>query len=447
MTDDTGNSGGSGRGLAIALLLALVAAGVGYTLWDRSGGSLPLEEAVVSEAPQPAPEPEDPEPTEAAAADAEAPAPADAPEVAEAETPVVEEAAEAPSFDVVRVAPDGNTIIAGQAEPNSTVTVEVDGEDAGTAETDAQGGFVALLDIAPSDAPRALTLRATDGDGEAATSDQVVVLAPPAPVAPPAEDVAVAPGTADATDTAQADAATEPATGDAAVASAPDDDAGADTPAPQEVASDADTSPPAEEEAPAVLLADDEGVRVLQSPGAGPAVTDTVVIDAITYDSSGEVQLSGRGAGDGFVRLYIDNNPIEVSEVGEDGSWRADLPDVDTGVYTLRVDELDAAGQVVSRVETPFQREAPAAIQSLVLASGQSQRVVELDGPAGQHALGQLHRGVRRRHAIRQSVRSQSRSHSRPRSDLSRPGLHRPGLIARCHIIGHDFSRPAAMLW
>ncbi|MEM9477284.1 MAG: Ig-like domain-containing protein [Pseudomonadota bacterium] len=375
MTDDTGNSGGSGRGLAIALLLALVAAGVGYTLWDRSGGSLPLEEADVSEAPQPAPEPEDPEPTEAAAADAETPAPADAPEVAEAETQVVEEAAEAPSFDVVRVAPDGNTIIAGQAEPNSTVMVEVDGEDAGTAETDAQGGFVALLDIAPSDAPRALTLRATDGDGEAATSDQVVVLAPPAPVAPPAEDIAVAPGTADATDTAQSDA-----TDDAELASAPapEEDAGAETPAPQEVASDAATTPPAEEEAPAVLLADDEGVRVLQSPGAGPAVTDTVVIDAITYDSSGEVQLSGRGAGDGFVRLYIDNNPIEVSEVGEDGSWRADLPDVDTGVYTLRVDELDAAGQVVSRVETPFQREAPAAIQSLVLASGQSQRVVEL---------------------------------------------------------------------
>jgi nucleoid-associated protein YgaU len=30
---------------------------------------------------------------------------------------------------------------------------------------------------------------------------------------------------------------------------------------------------------------------------------------------------------------------------------------VDTGIYTLRIDEVDVAGEVVSRIETPFKRE------------------------------------------------------------------------------------------
>jgi nucleoid-associated protein YgaU len=38
---------------------------------------------------------------------------------------------------------------------------------------------------------------------------------------------------------------------------------------------------------------------------------------------------------------------------------------VDTGVYTLRVDEIAADGSVVSRVETPFQREPVQTILAL----------------------------------------------------------------------------------
>ena len=41
------------------------------------------------------------------------------------------------------------------------------------------------------------------------------------------------------------------------------------------------------------------------------------------------------------------------------------MPDVDTGTYTLRVDELNEEGRVVSRAETPFKREAVEAIQAL----------------------------------------------------------------------------------
>ena len=109
-----------------------------------------------------------------------------------------------------------------------------------------------------------------------------------------------------------------------------------------------------------VLMADEDGVKVLQKPdalGAAPQVMSSVALDAITYSDAGEVELTGRAVGDGFVRVYLDNTPVTTSRITEDGSWRTDLPQVDTGVYTLRIDEVDGEGTVTSRVETPFKRE------------------------------------------------------------------------------------------
>ena len=69
--------------------------------------------------------------------------------------------------------------------------------------------------------------------------------------------------------------------------------------------------------------------------------------------------------GDALVRIYLNNAPLTNATIGPGGQWRADLPEVDTGTYTLRVDELDAEGAVVSRAETPFRRESVEAIQAL----------------------------------------------------------------------------------
>jgi hypothetical protein len=119
--------------------------------------------------------------------------------------------------------------------------------------------------------------------------------------------------------------------------------------------------PPRPDAPPRVLLADETGVRVLQSGGA-PEVQDRVVIDSIAYDPGGEVFLAGRGRPDGFVRIYVDNSEIITAAIAGDGQWRTDLPDVDKGVYTLRVDRIDAAGRVTARTETPFLRESASEI-------------------------------------------------------------------------------------
>ncbi|KZY35072.1 hypothetical protein A3731_02625 [Roseovarius sp. HI0049] len=138
---------------------------------------------------------------------------------------------------------------------------------------------------------------------------------------------------------------------------APAELAGADigTSAP-EPAAPADPEPASQ----AVLRSDATGVSVIQPPSpddTAPEVMSTVALDAITYNDAGEVELTGRATGDGFVRVYLDNTPITTSRISEDGNWRSELPEVDTGVYTLRIDEVDEDGNVLSRVETPFKRE------------------------------------------------------------------------------------------
>jgi hypothetical protein len=120
---------------------------------------------------------------------------------------------------------------------------------------------------------------------------------------------------------------------------------------------------PAAPRAPAVFIADESGVRVLQGPGDRPAVQAEIQIDAITYDTEGEVALSGRGAADASLRVILNNQPIQLGEIRPDGTWALELPDVDPGTYTLQIEEIASDGSVTSRFETPFLREDPERIR------------------------------------------------------------------------------------
>lgn len=333
--------------------------------------------------------------TEGAPAEEETPEDVADVTVPETADPAAEETAEAseeaapdlqdPTFDIVRVDAEGNTVIAGKAHPGSDVSVMIDGAKAGSARADGAGNFVALLDLGVSTEPRTVSLRTTLDDGSEDDGSQVVILAPspekvqvaeaPEAEAPKAEETAEAPADAEET-VAEAGTSVDVASqapvnptgpenvGDAASGLALAD-AGEALIDDLDRATAALSAPEPVIEAPAVIIADESGVRVLQDGDVAPEVADNVVIDAITYSAEGEVQLSGRAPADGFVRVYVDNRPVEIGTVGTDGQWQTNLPDIDTGVYTLRVDQVDAAGAVISRAETPFRREAPEDIQSL----------------------------------------------------------------------------------
>ncbi|WP_254684917.1 LysM peptidoglycan-binding domain-containing protein [Tateyamaria omphalii] len=198
-----------------------------------------------------------------------------------------------------------------------------------------------------TDTAQAATSRAVTPDAQTTTpapvptvQSDVIVAAPTGPVVPNRQ----------AEDTAATETASAPA--EASVTQAPV--AAAHAPQPDPV----QTAPADSAQQVTVLKSTEEGVEVLGN--TAPEALDNIALDSISYTEEGDVELAGRAQPNAdAVRVYVNNAPVADIDVASDGRWKGALPDIDTGTYTLRVDELDAAGQVTSRVETPFRREDP----------------------------------------------------------------------------------------
>lgn len=314
-----GASGGWRLSWPLGLGAGAAVAAVALAAWQFG---LRGPESEPEPAPRSAPVPE-------AAAPEQDAAPAPAPRSAPAAPAPAVAAPVAPSFDTVRVDADGSTLVAGRAEQGARISILVDGAEAAAAGADAAGAFAALFTLAPSDRPRVMRLQSLRADGTRLLSDAEVI------VAPFALPVAVAEtGTAEPPAAPPAPATPAPAPATAADAAAP------------------------EGQGPAVLVVDAGGVRK-QTPAAP---VGSIVIDTIGYGAEGTVEIAGRGAAGAFARLYLDAAERATVPIGADGGWRASLAAVAPGLYTLRVDQVDDAGKVTSRFETPFQREAPEAV-------------------------------------------------------------------------------------
>jgi len=297
----------------------------------------------------------------------------------------------APTFDVVRIEDDGSALIAGQADGRGHVILSVDGVEQAEARADLSGtGQFVIFAFIPSTGDQQslkLHLYAEDGSGPVVS----------------AQTVFVAPATAAATAT---DSTATPAQEEATVSESPETAAETDTEteADTETETETDTeietgtetastdvaSPEAKaDKAPAtVILADEDGVRVLQD-GAPSTAKPAVTIDTISYSSNGDVILGGRGQAGNFVRIYLDNQFLATSKIAADGYWALELSDIEPGIYTLRVDELNAAGDVVSRAETPFKREAAEELAEL-MAAGTETEEPSAEGPSESAAETQV---------------------------------------------------------
>jgi hypothetical protein len=157
-------------GLAAA---AIVAAGAYWLLVVQPRGTPPVSVVTATFAPTPAT-------GSPAAAPTAAAAPTDASTAAAAPTAVASTAAAAPSpastpaFDVVRVEPSGDAVVAGRAAPGAQVELSDDGKTIGDAGANDAGQFVILPSpLSPGRHP--LRLSAKVGGGAPQVSDVVVV--------------------------------------------------------------------------------------------------------------------------------------------------------------------------------------------------------------------------------------------------------------------------------
>jgi nucleoid-associated protein YgaU len=304
-----------------------------------------------------------------------------------------------PKLETVRIDDDGTALVAGTAHPGSILEILVDAKVVESIKVGADGNFAFLFDLELKSVPQVISVKSIYGDTQL-LADETMIVAPKK-----IEMVNIAPenkekeqqtaGSINSGDesseyqNSDKEINEESSNKDLKVENASTkeiEDIGSDEKASRTINTLSETSiqppqlaQPTEEkiekevqkvltaepsvseinsigEQPTVLLADKEGIRVAQS-SSGPTVMTDVLFDTINYSKDGSVAVTGRGSPDSIVRFYLDNSPVASTSVDQTGYWSADLSDVEAGVYTLRLDQLDQSGKVSSRIESPFKRE------------------------------------------------------------------------------------------
>jgi len=239
----------------------------------------------------------------------------------------------APSFDVVRVNPSGDTVIAGRAEPGTEVTVLDGATVVGKMQADKRGEWVLVPDKPLTPGSHNLSLIAKLPDGTELRSESDVVLVVPekrdgseGALALQVPAMRVPPLPAPQFQAPQVQAQTPRAPGDGQVAS-----------------------------------------RLLQSPfandGAGRGDgrgARGLTIDIIDYDEKGRATVSGGAPAGAKLNIYLDDALAGSTAADAKNEWRLALPQLLTpGDHKLRVDRLDDAAKVIDRAEYAFNRAPP----------------------------------------------------------------------------------------
>lgn len=201
--------------------------------------------------------------------------------------------AQKPQFDVVRVEPSGETVVAGRAAPNAKITLFSAGKPLGQVTANSEGQFVILPPALPP-GDHLLSLEA-----DAVASDQTVAIAVPKPGG---RDVVVA---------------------------------------------------LAEPDKPTRILSDAQPAK--KPDAAAPGGTIGVTIRSVEAQQGGGFFMSGVASAGAKVRLYLNDAFIALAEAGADGRWSIRVEKgMSAGKYAVRADLLGQDGGVAARAEVPF---------------------------------------------------------------------------------------------
>ncbi|KQP58277.1 LysM peptidoglycan-binding domain-containing protein [Methylobacterium sp. Leaf112] len=257
--------------------------------------------------------------------------------------------ASAPTFDIIRVEPSGEAVIAGRAAPNTTVELLRDNQPIARALVDPSGQF-AIVPPALSPGSSEITLRSTGADGRSVVSrDSVavvvaskrdtkplialtspdrptVVLSHPELVAPP--PAAVAAGARDG-------ARTGPKTGSDTARAEAKPEAGKVVEGKVAEGKAPESRPPETERA----------------AGASP-----VKIVSVEAEEGGRLYVTSQAQPGATLRLYLNDTLVAPGSAGADGRVAFTIGrGVQPGAYTIRVDQVDpVSGKVKTRSEVAF---------------------------------------------------------------------------------------------
>ncbi len=281
------------RRLAVPILALVVAIAIGLVFgvqhFRRAPAVKTISVTVAPEAAKPAPTAPEQAPSKLAAVQEEAKSVAAALDVS---PPPPDRTDSVPSFDVARIEPTGDAVVAGRATPGAKVELLRNGELHDSAVADQSGQFVMVTPRLPP-GTYDLTLHAKDPDGKESSSKQSVAVA---------------------------------------IEQTPD------------------------EKPVVALMTPDKPSVVLSQPAAPKAMAGMVVIEAVEMEPSRKFHVTGRARPGAEVRLYLNDSFIASVTAGPDERFAVTINEgISPGSYRVRLDELAAnSGTVRARAEVPF---------------------------------------------------------------------------------------------
>ena len=265
-------------------------------------------------------------------------------------------AAPPPVFDIVRVEPTGDAVIAGRTSPGAVVELVSNGVVHDRIVADASGAFAFVPKPFPVGTSE-VVLRVVGADGAVRQSEQSVTIVV-------AADLVTAPMVAMAAPNQPTVVLSQPETPAAETAAAGESPAGG-TPADRQQIAAADAN-------------------------AFPNGSDTIRIASVEAELGGGLYVTGEAAPNATVRLYLNDTFVAPAEAGPDGSVSFSIErGVRPGSYRVRLDQVAAeTGTVMSRAEIVFDvpellAEAPVVVPDATLSFEPAEKVVaEADATA-----------------------------------------------------------------
>lgn len=249
------------------------------------------------------------------------------------------EAPRIPSFDIVRVEPNGESVIAGRGAPGATIEMLRDGQIHARAAAD-QAGLFAFVPPALPPGSHQVTLQSIAPDGSRQRSKESVTIV-----------------VSEGRNTRPLVALTAPDK-PTVLLSNPE--------IPEPKAAEASAQPKAPPPQQASVQP-----SVPQAPSGPAQARVEVKITAVDAEQGGRLFVSGQGAPGATVRLYLNDTFIAPGNVGGDGKVSFAIGrGVRPGDYQVRIDDVDpVSGAVKSRAEVAFNVPSPSERQAPSVAS------------------------------------------------------------------------------
>lgn len=247
-----------------------------------------------------------------------------------------------PGFDVLRVEPDGSTVVAGHAAPGSKLEILNGTTVVGTADVGVTGDFAAVFDTPLPAGDYQLTLRAVGEDGVAKTSQEVATVSVPKDATGQLLAMVSKPGEASRLLT------TPDALGSATQTT--------DTPASQPAA-----ATPADVASATPQTTNDASANTAKPSGAAGLQVTAVEIEGA------KMFVAGSAKPGALVRIYADDKLLGEMKADDKGHFVVDGEiELSVGSHIIRADMLsEDASKVVMRASVPFDRPAGAQVAAV----------------------------------------------------------------------------------